>query len=132
MDVINVVIGSRDSPQAAGQKSEVAELMDGVKVKGVEAADRLQWRLSEAVDGFNGNYQPTYDTQEEIFIQILQDLEEANAELDNTQPTMQGDVLFFGDILKWRKAINSFRLRVLMSLSGRYFFVFFFFFSDKF
>jgi hypothetical protein len=74
---------------------------------------------SEALGGFDSNYQPVYDEQESIFSGILQDLEEANNELSLTEPDLLGDVMFNGDILKWKKAINSFRLRVLMTLSEK-------------
>jgi serine protease Do/serine protease DegQ len=49
--VVNVVIGSQDDPAAQGQKSEVSELLPGVKAKGIEPADRAQWRLTDAIKG---------------------------------------------------------------------------------
>ena len=74
---------------------------------------------SEALGGFDNNYQPAYDEQEVIFAGILQDLEEANQELDVNGTPLQGDVLFDGSLIKWKRAINSFRLRVLMTLSEK-------------
>ena len=74
---------------------------------------------SEALSGFDGNYLPVYDQQEAIFTGILQELEEANNQLSFSEPELTGDVLFNGDILKWKKVINSFRLRVLMTLSNK-------------
>ena len=77
--------------------------------------------FSDALGGFDGNYQPTYDTQEEVIAGILSLLDEANTELaaGSDQPDLLGDVIFGGDAMKWRKAINSFRLRVLMTLSNQ-------------
>ena len=74
---------------------------------------------SQAIGGFEGEFQPAYDMQENVFTAILTDLEEANNELEDNQPALLGDVLFNGDLDKWRKAINSFRLRVLMTLSNK-------------
>jgi hypothetical protein len=74
---------------------------------------------SEALSGFDNNYLPVYDQQEFIFNGILQELEEANNGLSFSDPALTGDVLFNGDLLKWKKAINSFRLRVLMTLSEK-------------
>jgi len=72
-----------------------------------------------ALGGFDGDFQPAYDTQEQVFAGILDDLETANSGLQNTTGALLGDVLFNGDIFKWRKAINSFRLRILMTLSNK-------------
>ena len=74
---------------------------------------------SEALGGFNNNYQPAYDKQEDIFAGILQDLEDANQEINVNGPALLGDVLFDGNLIKWKQAINSFRLRVLMTLSEK-------------
>ncbi|NQZ78708.1 MAG: SusD/RagB family nutrient-binding outer membrane lipoprotein, partial [Ekhidna sp.] len=77
--------------------------------------------FSDALGGFDEQYFPTYSGQEDVFIGILALLDEANEELriNADQPDILGDVLYNGDIMLWRKAINSFRLRVLMTLSGK-------------
>jgi len=77
--------------------------------------------FSQSLGGFDENFTPTYDSQEDVFAGILQLLEEANQELGlaTSDTEIFGDVLFEGDILKWRKSINSFRLRVLMTLSNK-------------
>jgi hypothetical protein len=82
--------------------------------------------MSEALkaSGQSSIEKPKYDSQKEVYEQILTYLEEANTQiaLARTQVgilPLQGDPLFKGDLLKWQKAINSFRLRVLISLSNR-------------
>lgn len=72
---------------------------------------------SEALKGGDDNFAPAYDMQEDIYLDVLEDLEEANALLAATQETIAGDVIYSGDIGKWQKLVNSFSLRVLMSLS---------------
>ncbi|WP_462248475.1 SusD/RagB family nutrient-binding outer membrane lipoprotein [Ekhidna sp.] len=75
--------------------------------------------FSDALGGFDDEYQPTYDDQESVFSGILALLDEANDELSNGEPDLIGDVMFNGNITMWKKAINTFRLRVLMTLSNQ-------------
>ncbi len=74
---------------------------------------------SEAINGIEGNFTPTYDTQESIYTGILADLRTAETQLAAGQPILGGDVLFNGDLEKWRKFANSLRLRYLMRISGK-------------
>lgn len=73
--------------------------------------------LSEAMQAEQGIDQPAYDLQKEVYLYILDRLENANALLDINGPLINGDVIYQGDLSKWKKLINSFHLRVLMSLS---------------
>jgi len=72
---------------------------------------------SEAIQATESVFKPVYDSQQEIYIQVLNDLEQANASLDADNGTIAGDVIYGGSIEKWKKLINSFTLRVLISLS---------------
>jgi hypothetical protein len=72
-----------------------------------------------ALKGDSGIYTSQYDPQEQIFSQMLNDLDEANNILSNTVDLIQGDIIYSGDILKWRKLVNTFALRVLMNLSEK-------------
>jgi hypothetical protein len=74
---------------------------------------------SEALRGDDGIFKPKYDTQEDVYIGILQELTEANEILDESKGSIEGDIIYDGNILKWKKLINSFKLRVLMSLSAK-------------
>lgn len=64
------------------------------------------------------NY-PKFDRQEVIYQGILADLARANQLLGSSSETMEGDILFGGNVLKWKKLANSLRLRALMRLSKR-------------
>lgn len=64
------------------------------------------------------NY-PKFDTQEEIYAGILAELQEANSLLGSTNESVEGDILFDGDVMRWKKFANSLRLRILMRLSDR-------------
>jgi hypothetical protein len=67
-----------------------------------------------------GENTPAYDAQEAIYRGLLADLEAANRRLDpaRAQP-VQGDILYDGDVLKWKKLANALRLRLLMRLSEK-------------
>ena len=64
-------------------------------------------------------YTPVYDTQEQVFAGILQHLATADSLLALDGSVIDGDIIYGGDASKWRKLVNSFRLKVLMSLSRR-------------
>ncbi|UZR93117.1 SusD/RagB family nutrient-binding outer membrane lipoprotein [Chondrinema litorale] len=58
-------------------------------------------------------YSPAYDTQEAIYASIIADLDLANSKLNVNGPSVSGDILFNGDILLWKKFINSTRFKLL-------------------
>jgi hypothetical protein len=60
---------------------------------------------------------PVYDKQADIYLGVLNDLKLASDSLAPANGDINGDVIYNGDISKWKKAINAFSLRVLMSLS---------------
>ena len=62
---------------------------------------------------------PKYDTQQVVFQGILNELDEANILLSDSNGIISGDQVYGGDIQLWKKAINSFTLRVLISLSKK-------------
>lgn len=59
---------------------------------------------------------PEYDSQESIYYDMLDELEEVVAELDETAESVTGDVIYQGDVAMWRKLANSIRLRAAMRL----------------
>jgi len=67
----------------------------------------------------NGLYQPKYDSQETVLATVLAKLEEANTLLTDNNSIISGDIIYSGDLMKWRRLINAYRLRVLMSLSNK-------------
>ncbi|WNJ20551.1 SusD/RagB family nutrient-binding outer membrane lipoprotein [Pontibacter sp. G13] len=78
---------------------------------------------SEALKGAEGSFQPTYDTQEEVYTGangILASLEEANTLLGQGGLPIGGDILFNGDLSMWQKLANSLRVRYLLRVSAVY------------
>lgn len=74
---------------------------------------------TEALQGDEGVFTPMYDAQEDVYLGILQELTEANIMLAESEGEIEGDIIYDGDVLKWRKLVNSFKLRVLLSLSAK-------------
>ena len=74
---------------------------------------------SEANKIHEGISLPKYDKQEDIIATILTELAEANTQLAALENTakVSGDIIYNGDLKKWRKLINTFRLRVLINCS---------------
>ncbi|HSF53184.1 MAG TPA: SusD/RagB family nutrient-binding outer membrane lipoprotein [Algoriphagus sp.] len=83
--------------------------------------------FSQALKGEQGgedNLKPLYDSQRDIYMGILADLETANQLLASEAGTggaipATQDVYYQGDILKWRKFANSLSLRYLMRISNK-------------
>lgn len=72
---------------------------------------------SDALKGeTDKNYTPKYDSQKDVFIGILKELEEANTLLKNVEARINGDIIYNGTASQWRKLVNAFRLKVLMTL----------------
>jgi hypothetical protein len=58
--------------------------------------------------------QPKYDPQEAIYKDILKELEEATAALDASKPTEPTEILYGGDVTKWKRFGYSLMLRAAM------------------
>lgn len=62
---------------------------------------------------------PVYDKQEDVYIGVLNDLKITSDSLSAAEVAIGGDLVYGGNIDKWKRLINSFTLRVLMSLSKK-------------
>ena len=78
---------------------------------------------TEALQALDGQFTPKYDTQESIYTDpetgILAVLERSAATLESSTASIQGDVMFNGDLDKWARFANSLRLRYLLRISKR-------------
>lgn len=73
---------------------------------------------SEAGLGYlDGKFNPRYDTQEEIYTWFFKELKEAGTALQQSGDKISGDVIYKGDVIKWKKFANSLRLRYAMRIS---------------
>src|SRR5690606_19568958 len=72
----------------------------------------------EAGKGFlEGITNPVYDSQEAIYNDLLNELETASAALNPSSGETSRDVLYGGDVTKWKRLGNSLLLRAAMRLS---------------
>lgn len=76
---------------------------------------------SEAIKGETESlFFPKYDSQEEVLLFVLNELENANTILTvYEKEPVSGDIIYNGDASKWRKLVNAYRLKVLMSFSQK-------------
>ncbi len=74
--------------------------------------------FSEASKAEGGILQPQYDRQQDIYPQLLADLERANSLYDHAVSMAYGvDILFGNDSRSWQRFTNSLRLRLLLRIS---------------
>nr|WP_315155382.1 SusD/RagB family nutrient-binding outer membrane lipoprotein [uncultured Flavobacterium sp.] len=84
----------------------------------IPMSESLKAKSSEAIT------KPKYDSQKEVYIEILKLLNDANDQITVARAevgtgNIQGDFLFNGDLDKWQRTINAFHLRVLIGLSKK-------------
>jgi hypothetical protein len=65
------------------------------------------------------NLTPAFDTQKAVYARSLAMLDTANTMLGGSLTGTYSGSIYYGSLAQWRKAINSYRLRVLISLSKR-------------
>lgn len=71
---------------------------------------------SQALSGeSDGTLKPKYDTQKDVFLGILKELDSADM-LFAKGAAFNGDPIYKGDVQRWRKMVNSFELQVLINL----------------
>ena len=63
------------------------------------------------------NVSPSYDTQEEIYNGIIAELNDAYAMIDEQAESVKGDLIYNGDMGKWKRFAQSLKLRLGMRLT---------------
>ncbi|QHI36855.1 hypothetical protein IMCC3317_22250 [Kordia antarctica] len=79
---------------------------------------------SEAFQGTNGIVNPKYDLQEEIYLAqdgILDNLEQGILAIQNYSGSisLEGDILYNGDLTNWIRFANSLRIKALIRISDK-------------
>ncbi|PWV44842.1 SusD/RagB family nutrient-binding outer membrane lipoprotein [Chitinophaga sp. S165] len=62
---------------------------------------------------------PVYDPQRDVYFGLLTELKNAVALIDPTGNPIAGDLMYNGDMSKWRKFANSLRLRIALRISDQ-------------
>ena len=78
--------------------------------------------MSQALQGA-ANLNPAYDAQKNVFKTALALLDTANTNIASLITkggyTLDGDIFYGNDLKKWQKAVNAFKLRLLIHLSKK-------------
>ena len=76
---------------------------------------------SEALKGREGILYPKYDKQQDIYIGLLNELDEANTWIAQGTEEISSsyDLMFGGQKIQWQKFANSLKLRLLMRASNK-------------
>ncbi|HTD94988.1 MAG TPA: SusD/RagB family nutrient-binding outer membrane lipoprotein, partial [Chitinophagaceae bacterium] len=78
--------------------------------------------MSDALNGAS-SLKPVYDPQKNIFMKSLAWLDTANTDLSalitSGDNNLKGDIFFDNNLSKWRKVVNSLKLRLLINLSKK-------------
>ena len=69
---------------------------------------------SEALQAVTGLTKPTYDSQDALYQALLTDLDEAVSSLDVSKTEPTADLIYAGDVAKWKKFGYSLMLRMAM------------------
>ncbi|AGA78178.1 SusD/RagB family nutrient-binding outer membrane lipoprotein [Echinicola vietnamensis] len=76
--------------------------------------------MADALQAEEDVWYPAFSAQEDIYNQLLEDLEYANSIYDEEQGMPYvSDILYGNDVQKWRKFTNSLHLRLLLRVSNR-------------
>lgn len=62
---------------------------------------------------------PKYDEQKDIYLDLLKELREANAQFIDGAAAIRGDIAYGGSISKWKKLSNSLRMLISLRMSKR-------------
>lgn len=60
---------------------------------------------------------PKYDSQQSIYMDLIDQLKEANAMIDPSVNIGNADIIFNGDMMMWKRFCNSLLLRIYMRIS---------------
>jgi len=71
---------------------------------------------TDALKGLE-NFTPAYTSQKDIYYDLLKELKEAAAQIDEGSNAVTGDILYGGDMANWKKLANSMRLLMALRLS---------------
>lgn len=69
---------------------------------------------AEAFLAAKGNTQPKYDSQQTLYPQLLAELDQAVSSLNTSQAGPTSDLMYAGDVAKWKKFGNSLLLRMAL------------------
>jgi hypothetical protein len=84
-----------------------------------ETLDMGDIPYSEAGMATKGITKPKYDKQADVFVEILADLQAAEAKFAAGTNFGSSDIMYNGDNTKWRKLCNAMQLKVIQTISKK-------------
>ncbi len=115
-DIENVIRDNKDNPDAQNYYGVALVIKSWIYSYLTDAYGDVPY--ADSVKGISdGNITPEFTPQQQIYDGLLTDLKTANSVLKGVN-NISGDILYGGDVLKWRKFANSLRLRLLMRISS--------------
>ena len=113
-DVINTV---KDNPDQVNMYAEARIMRVFIFHRITDLYGDIPY--SEAGKGYiTGNVKPKYDSQESIYKDMIKELNESISALDASKKTFgKQDIIYGGDVTKWKKFANSLKLRLGMRLT---------------
>ncbi len=114
-DIENVIRDNKDNPDGQNYYGVALVIKSWIYSYLTDAYGDVPY--TDAIRGLSDdNITPTFTPQQEIYDGMLADLKMANTLLTDAN-NISGDIVYGGDVLKWRKFANSLRLRLLMRIS---------------
>lgn len=114
-DIENVIRDNKDNPDGQNYYGVALVIKSWVYSYLTDAYGDVPY--TDAIKGLSDeNITPTFTPQQEIYDGMLADLKTANTLLTDAD-NISGDIVYGGDVQKWRKFANSLRLRLLMRIS---------------
>lgn len=62
---------------------------------------------------------PVYDAQRDVYLGLLDELRDAKKLLDASAKPIAGDIIYNGNITRWKKFANALRLRIALRIADR-------------
>lgn len=73
----------------------------------------------DAIQGTDGKLLTTYDTQKDVYVGLIADLKTASDLINTKAVNGTADILFAGNMSRWKKFANSLSLKLLVKMLGK-------------
>lgn len=125
-DLQQIVRLNRQSP---GEVSGFGPNANQIAIAKILQAYTFQWMtdvwgpipFTEALQGRGqGNFAPSYTGQQQVYTALIDTLTAASQMIEPSAPALgSGDLIYGGDMSKWKKFANALKMRVAMRMSDQ-------------
>ena len=120
LEDLQTIISYNSSPATAGTAAAYGSNNNQIAIARILKAHYFKFLTDMVGDipyfnALKGNGQVTYDKQQDIYKDLIKELKSAVDQFDNGA-TVQGDIIFGGDVAKWKKYANSLRLLIALNM----------------